>query len=57
MNKARALLDAIRQVAETRPRLLAVLSGAAVAALMALLVWFIVFSGYSEPIQFVYDSF
>lgn len=57
MNKARVLLDAIRQVAETRPRLLAVLSGAAVAALMALLVWFIVFSGYSEPIQFVYDSF
>lgn len=57
MSKARIVLDAIRQVAETRPRLLAALSGAAVAALMALLVWFIVFSGYSEPIQFVYDSF
>lgn len=57
MSRARAILEAIRLAGEMRPRLLVVLSGVALVASIALLVWFIVFSGYSEPIQFVYDSF
>lgn len=49
--------ERLRQAVEVRPALLAVLAFVAVVALVALLVWFIVFSGLSEPIQFIYSNF
>ena len=53
MARARRLAAAARAAAEARPALL----GAAVVALALALGWFVVFSGLSEPVQFVYSSF
>lgn len=49
--------DGVRDAVRRRPELLVAAAGAAVVALVVLLAWFIVFSGFSQPVQFVYDSF
>lgn len=49
--------QAVRDLAEQRPWLVAVGAFFVVFLLMVLLVWFIAFSGMSGPVQFVYDSF
>ncbi|WP_181792561.1 hypothetical protein [Paraeggerthella sp. Marseille-Q4926] len=49
--------DGVRDAVRRRPGLLVAAAGAAVVALVVLLAWFIVFSGFSQPVQFVYDSF
>ena len=54
MARARRLAAAARAAAEARPELLGAL---AVVALALALGWFVVFSGLSEPVQFVYSSF
>lgn len=42
---------------EARPGLLTVGAFLAVVALVAVIAWFVVFSGLSGPVQFIYDSF
>lgn len=55
MARARRLAAAARAAAEARPALLGAAAALAVVALA--LGWFVVFSGLSEPVQFVYSSF
>ena len=55
--RARRLAAAARAAAEERPALLGALAALAVVALALALGWFVVFSGLSEPVQFVYSSF
>lgn len=57
MSRLRRRADGARDAVRCRPWLLAVAAGVAVAALLVLLAWFVVFSGFSQPVQFVYDSF
>lgn len=40
-----------------RPGLLQAGAFLAVVALVAVIAWFVVFSGLSGPVQFIYDSF
>lgn len=48
---------AVRTAVEERPWALSVLVALTAAAMVLLLVWFLVFSGMNEPVQFVYSSF
>ena len=57
MARARRLAAAARAAGEARPALLGALAARAVVALALALGWFVVFSGLSEPVQFVYSSF
>lgn len=57
MARARRLAAAARAAAEARQALLGALAALAVVALALALGWFVVFSGLSEPVQFVYSSF
>ena len=57
MARARRLAAAARAAAEARPALLGAAAALAVVALALALGWFVVFSGLSEPVQFVYSSF
>ena len=57
MARARRLAAAARAAAEARPALLGAAAALAGVALALALGWFVVFSGLSEPVQFVYSSF
>lgn len=57
MSPLRRWADGVRAAVRRRPGLLVAAAGAAVVLLVALIAWFIVFSGFSQPVQFVYDSF
>ena len=46
-----------RLAAAARPALLGAAAALAVVALAVAVGWFVVFSGLSEPVQFVYSSF
>ncbi len=57
MARAMRAAAAVRAAVEARPRLLGALAALATAAMVALLAWFLVFSGLNGPVQFVYSSF
>ncbi|MBC2889623.1 hypothetical protein [Gordonibacter massiliensis (ex Traore et al. 2017)] len=57
MERFRAAVDGARRAVETRPALAAALAFGAAAGLAALLAWFVLFSGLSGPVQFVYSNF
>lgn len=57
MERLHAAADGVRRAVEARPLLAAALAFAATALLAVLLAWFVLFSGLSGPVQFVYGNF
>ena len=57
MARPRRLAAAAPAAADALPALLGAAAALAVVALALALGWFVVFSGLSEPVQFVYSSF
>ena len=57
MARAKRVAEAVRSAVEARPWALGALAALATAAMVALLAWFLVFSGLNGPVQFVYSSF
>ncbi len=51
------LRDKASGACQGRPVVLAVLAAVALVGMVALLFWYLVLSGFAQPIQFIYSSF
>ena len=52
-----AVLEQVRAFVETHPAVEVVVWFLGAVACIALLVWFLLFSGYGAPPEFIYDQF
>ena len=57
MARAKRVAEAVRSAVEARPCALGALAATAVVAMAMLVGWYLLFSGMTEPVQFVYSSF